>query len=165
MLLCISQFTHRLPFWKSQSWNPVACVMQRKYEAGSVFTQGKCLLFQFTFLWKGWYQCSWHAHGRQWISSNWNSATRAEYFFGSRLPTCDSDAHRTHDVSCRITCSDTVSASSQGSATVGTTKASLHPQVPHVSQYQKLTKRSKQDKVHPCTGTEALYRLYGPQGE
>ena len=24
---------------------------------------------------------------------------------------------------------------------------------------------SKKGKVHPCTGTEALYRLYGPYGE
>ena len=26
-------------------------------------------------------------------------------------------------------------------------------------------KKGKKGKVHPCTGTEALYRLYGPKGE
>jgi len=29
---------------------------------------------------------------------------------------------------------------------------------------ERERKREK-GKVHPCTGTEALYRLYGPKGE
>ena len=28
-----------------------------------------------------------------------------------------------------------------------------------------LMKSNKKCKVHPCTGTEALYRPYGPKGE
>jgi hypothetical protein len=28
-----------------------------------------------------------------------------------------------------------------------------------------ITYLLKKGKVHPCTGTEALYRPYGPQGE
>jgi hypothetical protein len=27
-----------------------------------------------------------------------------------------------------------------------------------------LVSKVRQSKVHPCTGTEALYQLYGPQG-
>jgi len=35
--------------------------------------------------------------------------------------------------------------------------------VQHNSNYVYNTK--KKSKGHPCTGTEALYRPYGPQGE
>ena len=166
-LLCFPQFTHRLPFLEVSIVKPCS-LCYAEYEAGSVFTQRKWLLyFKFTFLCKGWYQCSWRAQGRQWISSNWNLAIRAEYFLGSILPTCDRDAHRTHAVSNGITWSNTAIANSQWFATVGTKKASRHRQVPHMFQYQKLAKRSKQEKgkVHPCSGTETLYRPYGLQGE
>jgi hypothetical protein len=47
MLLCFPQFTHRLPFLEVSFMKPVACVMQRKCEAGPVFTQGKWLLFSY----------------------------------------------------------------------------------------------------------------------
>jgi hypothetical protein len=36
----------------------------------------------------------------------------------------------------------------------------------HGQNVGEVTKRQERvGKVHPCTGTEALYRPYGPQGE
>ena len=35
----------------------------------------------------------------------------------------------------------------------------------NIVRYHTLVKGKGKGKVHPCTGTEALYRQYGPWGE
>jgi len=49
-----------------------------------------------------------------------------------------------------------------GATSIGRVSASMRAEGTHCDYDQQNGKGKDKGKVHPCTGTEALYRPYGP---
>jgi hypothetical protein len=49
-----------------------------------------------------------------------------------------------------------------GATSIGRVSASMRAEGAHCDYDQQNGKGKDKGKVHPCTGTEALYRPYGP---